>query len=587
MSAFSGVVTRTQVAPGVYASIKNARVICLECRPPVGEAAKPFFAKYLANPDDWRQYKGLTAVAVPFEKLNPDTQRAVLLAIFEEDVVTEEGWWHTVEFAGAQGMETVWTVCEWLTGQGTDYKRVVTDSRNHLSGGTLERGQRILIPTTLLRPAMRAPTPERVRPNEEEVLLPSSEDLASRRRGGAETTDENAVPALEPEVDPEAVGRELVYGSDAAGPHALYRLKQGEALFTAVVVRFTDFSDYESIMKACEVIRERSHIADVRHMQPGQRVVIPLDMLSDRYHPPASERRRQYEGSLEEAHRLKRERVTSLDLNGVVVVLDPGHGGRDHGASNYRLGLYEDELNYDVACRMKRLLEARTKAKVYMTVLDPSQDYEPVNQKRFAHDTDEVLLTSPQYPNADATTSANLRWYLANSVYRKELAGGTDPRKILFTSIHADALFNDGLRGTMVYIPGAQYRRDREEPAGKHYDRYKEAREQRAATSTPAERRRDEALSRNFAETLLTSLVRHNPPINRHTASDPIRSQVRQSGGRTYVVAVLRNTQIPTKVLIETANMTNPADCKHLADPQWREWFAEACVDALKAHFGS
>jgi N-acetylmuramoyl-L-alanine amidase len=54
-----------------------------------------------------------------------------------------------------------------------------------------------------------------------------------------------------------------------------------------------------------------------------------------------------------------------------------------------------------------------------------------------------------------------------------------------------------------------------------------------------------------------------------------------------YVPAVLRNTAVPTKILIEMANMNNPTDCSRLADPEWRETFAEAYVDALKAYFGS
>ena len=50
---------------------------------------------------------------------------------------------------------------------------------------------------------------------------------------------------------------------------------------------------------------------------------------------------------------------------------------------------------------------------------------------------------------------------------------------------------------------------------------------------------------------------------------------------------VLRNTAVPTKVLLEVANMLNTTDQQRLADPKWREWLAEAIVDALKHHFES
>ena len=83
------------------------------------------------------------------------------------------------------------------------------------------------------------------------------------------------------------------------------------------------------------------------------------------------------------------------------------------------------------------------------------------------------------------------------------------------------------------------------------------------------------------------AVTSHNPPIQRHKTGDPIRGQIRQSGGIVYVPAVLQHNKIPTKVLIETANLTNATDRKRLTDPDWRQWFAEAYVDALKAHFGA
>ena len=42
-----------------------------------------------------------------------------------------------------------------------------------------------------------------------------------------------------------------------------------------------------------------------------------------------------------------------------IVVLDPGHGGIDHGMENKQLGLQEKILTLDVAQRLKKLLAAR------------------------------------------------------------------------------------------------------------------------------------------------------------------------------------------------------------------------------------
>ena len=332
-----------------------------------------------------------------------------------------------------------------------------------------------------------------------------------------------------------------------------------------------------------------------RFMVPALPRVIPQDRETAGWIAAASllanwrERSRargaQNDNRQSEAQRL-RGQVQSKDPEGVVVILDPGHGGRDHGAQTTtdNCTIYEDEAAYDIVCRIKQLLETQTRAKVYVTMLDPDRQYQPSDAEQFDNDEDESVLVTPNYPNHDAKVSVNLRWYLANSIYRKEINGGADPRKVIFTSVHLDAQFNGKLRGTMVYIPGAAQRRDSERGGPMTtYGIYAEVQEAPEAKSTAAERRRDEALSRNFAATLLDELGKQK--IKRHSVGDPIRSVIRQSGGRQYVPSVLRNTIVPTKVLVECANLTNATDSKWITQPWWRQRFAEAYVNALKAYY--
>lgn len=59
------------------------------------------------------------------------------------------------------------------------------------------------------------------------------------------------------------------------------------------------------------------------------------------------------------------------DLTGILFCLDPGHGGSDPGAVNEAYGLWESEINLDVAYALKALLE-NDGADVVMTRVDDS-----------------------------------------------------------------------------------------------------------------------------------------------------------------------------------------------------------------------
>ena len=60
--------------------------------------------------------------------------------------------------------------------------------------------------------------------------------------------------------------------------------------------------------------------------------------------------------------------VNAADEEGnLVIVLDPGHGGSDPGASNSRFGLKESDINYKIAIYAKQELERYEGVKVYLT----------------------------------------------------------------------------------------------------------------------------------------------------------------------------------------------------------------------------
>jgi len=385
-------------------------------------------------------------------------------------------------------------------------------------------------------------------------------------------------PTGAPRRPPVAEGAsDLTYGRDAEGPYAAYRLKRGEALYSAVVVRFTGRVDVQEVNDLTVRVAARSGIRDPKHIPIGYKVRIPLDLLLTEYLPRDDPRRQEWE-----RHQAEVERYTnparSRNLEGVAVILDAGHGGRDRGAAHH--GVWEHDYVYDVLCRVKTLLESRTRARVIPTIKDRRDGFKVQEKARLARNQAEVLLTDPPFPLSGTVPSVNLRWYLSNSWYRKLVREGTDPSKIVFTSLHADAR-HPSLQGAMVYVPGAEYRSGRYGSRREVYARYREAREEPYVAFTREQRERSEGLSRQFADDLIEAFgdggVRVHPYL-------PVRERIIRRG-RAWVPAVLRCNIVPVEVLIEISNLSNPQDSKAIADPAYRQKVAEAYVDALGRYF--
>ena len=85
----------------------------------------------------------------------------MLDALFPKDFVDNLGWWHTVTYYGKGGVETLFGICEWLTGKGTNYREVLSVNENHEISEHLKLGDQILIPLSLLTDTMKIPDPKR------------------------------------------------------------------------------------------------------------------------------------------------------------------------------------------------------------------------------------------------------------------------------------------------------------------------------------------------------------------------------------------------------------------------------------------
>ena len=96
------------------------------------------------------------------------------------------------------------------------------------------------------------------------------------------------------------------------------------------------------------------------------------------------------------------------DEGNLVIVLDPGHGGSDPGASNSKLGIREAEVNYKIARYTKEELEKYEGVKVYLTrYADNPSIYD---RGEFAKNYQADLVVSQHINSGSSTASGAEIW---------------------------------------------------------------------------------------------------------------------------------------------------------------------------------
>ena len=186
---------------------------------------------------------------VPYEILTGERKLGAVRALFPADRALSTAWEHTVR--NRANPPSLWRIAEWFTGDGRSFAAL--RRANGLADDTVRPGQALLIPAALL-------------------LAPFRQAL--------------------PLVD---------YETDATGEYAVYRLQQGEALYSAVVVRFTGATFADDVNNLAGELATLNGIADVTDIPVGRRIRVPFDLLLPEYLPADHPRRVEYaEGPLGE-----------------------------------------------------------------------------------------------------------------------------------------------------------------------------------------------------------------------------------------------------------------------------------------------
>ncbi len=531
-----------QISEQLRASVSDGDEVFLSARPLPEEGVDAFVRRFTDDPKtkkeilaqnaDLKLFRKDVFVRMPYRLLSENYRKIAMEALFPEDRADAKGWNHVVT-APAGRPESLWRIAEWFTGDGANYREI--RSEGAIASLQTEVGQIVRIPSRLLLPVF------------------------SSEVGNA---------------PPEA---SLEFGEDEKGRYAAYRLKRGEALYSAVVVRFTGRVHAEDVNAKAAEIAARSGIADVHAIPVDYAVKIPVEDLAPEFRPQDDPLRIEEEKTrLESAQFVNR--VRAADLSGVTFVLDAGHGGRDTGALVD--GVEEARHVYDLACRVEALLRQHTKARVILTV----QGKKPCRGRssELAADSRTArVLTHPPYGLEDSVAGVNLRWYLANSVLRRaEKNGGSEDRTV-FVSLHADSL-HPAVRGLMVYIPGEKFLKETYGKSGQVYLARREVREAPLVSFSRKDRIKAEGVSRDFAEKIVAAFRAAGLPYH---AFQPIRSNVIRRG-REWVPAILRYNRIPARVLVEVCNLNSPEDRKLLTARAYRDRVARALVSALVRFYG-
>jgi N-acetylmuramoyl-L-alanine amidase len=488
-----------------------------------------------------------TAAWAGFQELTGEGKLWALKALFPADRWGQELVVHQVRWPE---LESVWLMASLFLGHGQRYDEL--QAANPANPEKLRDGDLWVMPRSLL-----------------------TADLGGRSNG--------TVTRAQPEDDLDDEARTAAYRAllsfeqDGMGKYAAYYLRKGETLYSSVVMRYTDQVDPKGVNDLAQAVARRSGIPDVRGIPPGTLVKIPVEVLASPFQPEGTAALAEERQVRAEVRRTPRV-LAGAQLKGVCIVLDPGHGGVDQGASAN--GVWESDYVYDITMRVKRMLEEETEAQVACTLRYPGLGFR-VRERIPAPTGQAEVLTTPPFANdgeSPNAVSVHLRWVLANQVFARFDRTG-DARKTLFLSFHADSL-HPSARGTMVYVPGATG-----VPSSFSLSPVRLVRVQEAAGGqvrfSLRERLQGEARSRQFAEVLLDTLGKDGIPVH---ANRPIRNLVAR-GGRPFIPAVIRYNTAATKVLMEVLNLTNPDDADNFKDPDFRERFARAVVDGIQAYY--
>ena len=385
-----------------------ARRLCGDARARLPRSSRPTAA---------RQGAAAPACATgrPSMLLSPEWQLKACTALFAEDRGEADGWRHKVRGVGPLQRESLWHLAQWFTGSGRELPRHPRVQRaDGRRRAARHGGDHPLRAAAAGLHAPSLPVPERA--------------LPARLRQGQ--------------------GRRVRHLPPAA---------RARRSTPRVVVRFTGRVFAADVNALAAEIAKRSGISGRHrhpHRLPGQDPVRRPAARSScpRGTPGARSTRRACAPSARFSNQVKATGLAGITVDARRRPRRPGRRARPCG------GVWESLYVYDIALRVKRLLETRTAARVLVTTRD-GDDFRIHGRRRPA------LLARPRGADHAALSDRGPQGGGQPALVPRQQRlppgrpGATRiPEKVVFLSIHADSL-HPSLRGADGLHPGGRHAR--------------------------------------------------------------------------------------------------------------------------------
>jgi len=225
-------------------------------------------------------------------------------------------------------------------------------------------------------------------------------------------------------------------------------------------------------------------------------------------------------------------KISAIENNDFVVVLDPGHGGRDPGAEAG--GYRESSLMLELAEAVKESLIRNTDFKVVLTR----------TEDKFLSLEDRITIASQSDAN-------------------------------LFISLHADAVIEGEASGTTVYLLSDKATDKMSAQLASRHDRSEILRGVDLS-----------GLDSQVASVLLDMARQETKPRSEAVASFILKvfkekiTELSSQPLRYAAFSVLKSPDIPS-ILIEAGFMSTSSDLQNLTTEKWRREFADSLTEAI------